>query len=279
MKIDFVKISPTENMTILVKSTVSEEDQLYVGTELIKYSSVYAEQAGFIEKPISLKAASRLRMMAGEFCGNATMALAAYKAFEKDLNSGDEIDVPLEVSGAENVLVCHIKALENRVYTGTVNMPLPLSIEDNRYLIDGKEMILTTVVFAGIKHIILPKKNIGDNFKYVLEDSIESLNNQIDRDAFGIIVFDEDTNYINPLVSVKSAGSLYWERGCGSGSEAVGVYLAHRYKKSIESDIFQPGGMITVKVEYRDKIVSASITGNVTIVAEGTAYINDIDRL
>ncbi|MEA4971818.1 MAG: hypothetical protein VB119_01435 [Candidatus Metalachnospira sp.] len=279
MKIDFVKISPTENITILVKSPVTKENQLYVGTELIKYSSVYAEQVGFIEKPLSSNVVSRLQMMAGEFCGNGTMALAAYKVFEQGLNSGNEIDVPLEVSGADDALMCHIKVLEQGKYVGTVNMPLPLVIKEDNYIICGREMTLPTVVFEGIKHIILPKEYIGDNFRNVLETSIESLNNQIDCDAFGIIVFDEEKNYINPLVSIKSAGSLYWERGCGSGSEAIGVYLAHRYKKSIECDISQPGGTITVKVEYRDKIVSASITGNVIIVAEGTAYIYDFNRL
>ncbi len=279
MKIDFVKISPTENMTILVKSFVPEENQLSVGTELIKYSSVYAEQAGFIESPLNSKAVSRLRMMAGEFCGNGTMALAAYKAFELGLNAGDKIDIPLEVSGADDVLVCHIEIIEQGRYVGTVNMPLPLSIEENSYVIDGKEMTLSTIVFEGIKHIILPKNYIGDDFKNILESSVGSLNEQVDYDAFGIIVFDEEKNSINPLVSVKSADSLYWERGCGSGSEAVGIYLADKYKKSIECDIRQPGGTITVKVKYNNEIKSASITGVVNIVMEGTAYINDINRL
>jgi len=279
MKIDFVKISPTENMTILVKTPVTEENQLFVGTELTKYSSVYAEQAGFIESPISSRAISRLRMMAGEFCGNGTMALAAYKAFELGLSAGNELDIPLEVSGADDILTCHIKALDNGKYLGTVYMPLPLSIEENSYIIDGNKLNLTTVVFDGIMHIILPQNYIGADFKNILEKSIESLNMQIDYDAFGIIVFDENKKYINPLVSVKSAGSLYWERGCGSGSEAVGIYLAEKFKKSIKYDLNQPGGTITVEVDYSNKIERVSITGNVDIAMEGTAYIKDINRL
>lgn len=278
MKIDFVKVSPTENMTILVKSLVPNENQLYIGTELIKYSSVFAEQAGFIEKPLTSKAVSRLQMMAGEFCGNGTMALAAYKAFEQELESGDEIDVPLEVSGADDILVCHIEVKCKGKYVGTVNMPLPLSIVEHSYVICGKKMVLPTITFEGIKHIILLKNNIGNDYKNILEESIVSLNEQVDYDAFGIIVFDEEKNSINPLVSVKSADSLYWERGCGSGSEAIGIYLADKYKKSIEYEVSQPGGIITVKVEYDNGIKNASITGNVDIVMEGTAYINDINR-
>ena len=59
MKLDFVKISPTENMTILVKTAVPTEQQLAVGAKLIEYSSVYAEQAGFIEEPIKQKCRSK----------------------------------------------------------------------------------------------------------------------------------------------------------------------------------------------------------------------------
>lgn len=273
MKIDIVKICPTENMTILVTTHIPREEQIYIGTELMKYSSVHAEQVGFIEKPMDSGAVSRLHMMAGEFCGNGTMALAAYKVFEQGASVGEKVDVPLEVSGAKDVLVCHIEVIEKGRYIGTVNMPLPLSIEENTYVIGGKEMPLTTVIFEGIKHIILPKKYIGEDFKNILELSIASINNQIDYNAYGIIVFDEETCSIDPLVSVKSAGSLYWERGCGSGSEALGIYLANKYRKSIKCDIKQPGGIIAVSVEYTDKIEKASITGNVTVVLEGTAYI------
>lgn len=273
MKIDLVKISPTENMTILVKTPIEEKEQLYVGTELMKYGSVYAEQVGFIEAPINAQAVSRLRMMAGEFCGNATMALAAYKAFEQGRSAGEKVDVVLEVSGVKDVLVCRIEVLEKGRYAGTVSMPLPLAIEDKHYIIGGEEMFLTTIIFEGIKHIILPKGDIGNNFQHILETSIAGINNQINEDVYGIIVFDEDTLRIDPLVSVQSAGSFCWERGCGSGSEAVGIYLACKYKKSIRCDIKQPGGVITVDVEYTDQIEKASITGNVEIVLEGTAYI------
>ena len=66
MEVKFVKISPTENMTVIVTSPVEREKQLAIGTELIKYSSVYAEQAGFMEKPQNPKAAARLQMILDE---------------------------------------------------------------------------------------------------------------------------------------------------------------------------------------------------------------------
>ncbi|MCD8036295.1 MAG: hypothetical protein LUE88_02795 [Clostridiales bacterium] len=127
MKVDFVKLSPTENMTILVKSPVEREKQLHVGAEIMKYSSVYAEQAGFLEKPENPEAEIRLQMAGGEFCGNATMAAAAYTAFQHGLKAGEKTDIKLEVSGAEGVLTCAVEALEDG-FRGTVNMPLPIKI-------------------------------------------------------------------------------------------------------------------------------------------------------
>ena len=86
-------------------------------------------------------------------------------------------------------------------------------------------------------------------------------------------MFDEENMRIDPLVVVKSAGSVYWERGCGSGSEATGIYLAYKNKESIKCGLKQPGGIITVDVEYDNGIKKAAITGKVKIAAEGTAYI------
>lgn len=272
MKLDFVKISPTENMTILVKTAVPTEQQLAVGAKLIEYSSVYAEQAGFIEEPINKNAVARLRMMAGEFCGNATMSLGAYIAFKNGLEIGNETDIPLEVSGAEGIRNCHIKAVDGG-YIGTVSMPLPVSVKECTLNINDKEYYVTEIAFEGIKHYILPKNSIGEGFKAKLEGSLENLKNAIEDDVFGIVVFDEENMRIDPLVVVKSAGSVYWERGCGSGSEATGVYIAYKNRKSIECELNQPGGIITVDVEYDNGIKKAAITGKVKIAAEGTAYI------
>ena len=72
---------------------------------------------------------------------------------------------------------------------------------------------------------------------------------------------------------VKSEDSVCWESGCGSGSEAVGAYLADRDGRSADVDIVQPGGTINVKVKYDNGIRSASITGTVRMVAEGEAYV------
>ena len=100
MEVKFIKASPTENMTLLIETPVAREKQLAVAERLIAYGSVYAEQAGYIEEAENPAAEKRLQMMAGEFCGNASLSLAAWLAQKKNLQIGEKTEITLEVSGA-----------------------------------------------------------------------------------------------------------------------------------------------------------------------------------
>ena len=277
MKVDFVKLSPTENMTVIVTSPVEREKQLKTGTELIKYASVNAEQAGFLEKPKNAGAALALRMMAGEFCGNGTMSAAVYWAWKNGIKKGESISVLLEVSGADGVLECEVYAVdpENGVFTAEVDMPLPQNIGMGVYEIGGKSLRLPTVKFEGITHVIVPADALGGDGKKILEDSIYSVGKNIATDAFGLVLFDEEMMEMTPLVAVRSAGSLCWERGCGSGSEAVGAYLAEKHGGSLRVRLRQPGGIIEATVDYDGEIENIAIKGTVRIVAEGRAFAED----
>ena len=128
MELKFIKTSPTENMTLLIETPVPREKHLEIAEKLIAYGSVYAEQAGYIEEPENPAAAKRLQMMAGEFCGNASLSLAAVLAEEKGLAVGEETEIILEVSGADSLVNCHMKK-EEKGFTGRVAMPLPKAIE------------------------------------------------------------------------------------------------------------------------------------------------------
>ena len=79
MEVKFIKASPTENMTLLIETPVAREKQLAVAERLIAYGSVYAEQAGYIEEAENPAAEKRLQMMAGEFCGNASLSLHGWR--------------------------------------------------------------------------------------------------------------------------------------------------------------------------------------------------------
>lgn len=276
MEVEFVKISPTENMTVIATSPVERKNQLKAGGELIKYASVYAEQAGFMEEPEDKRAMARLQMMAGEFCGNGTMSAAVYTAWKNGIKTGEEKIIPMEVSGASGILECWVRAVDvsRGKYEAQVSMPLPLAIKKGIYDIDGEKYELSAVSLPGITHIIIPSDMIGSGFKEKLERSVEAVGSKIDDDAFGLIVFDEKESRIDPLVAVRSAGSLCWERGCGSGSEAVGIYMADKLKKSVRLALKQPGGIIKTDVTYENGIKDVSIKGLAAIAAWGKAFVD-----
>ena len=271
MELKFIKASPTENMTLLIESPVPREKQLEVAEKLIAYGSVYAEQAGYIEEPEDPRAEKRLQMMAGEFCGNASLSLAAALAEEKDLSVGEETEIVLEVSGADRLVNCHLRKEENGFF-GKVAMPLPKGIEKKTFCLEGETYELDMVVFEGISHIIVPASLWGADGVRKAELAAKEWAGEM-PEAFGILLFDEANSVCRPLVSVMGV-TLIWERGCGSGTSAVGCYLAEKEGRSLSVSLKQPGGIMGAEVTMeKGEIVSLSITGNVSIVAKGTAYI------
>ena len=74
MELRYTVIDPTKNITLLVTTPVPRDVQPRVAAELLRRGKD-AEQVGFVE---GLAAGDpRLQMMGGEFCGNATMSMAA----------------------------------------------------------------------------------------------------------------------------------------------------------------------------------------------------------
>ena len=271
MELKFIKTSPTENMTLLIETPVPREQHLEVAEKLIAYGSVYAEQAGYIEEPENSLAEKRLQMMAGEFCGNASLSLAAVLAEEKGLEVGEETEIILEVSGADSLVSCHMKK-EKVGYSGRVAMPLPKAIEHKKFRLNSETYELDVVVFEGISHIIVPVSLWGENAVKNAELAAKVWAEEMPA-AFGILLYDAEMGELKPLVSVQGA-TLIWERGCGSGTSAIGAYLAMQEGKSCSVSLKQPGGIMGAEVSVENgKIESLHITGKVSIVAKGTAFL------
>ena len=155
MDVSFIKISPTQNVTILVTDAVSRACQPAVAARLLAYDGVGGEQAGFLEAAALPGARARLQMMGGEFCGNASMSMGAYFAWQDGLDDGAQADYCLEVSGAEKMVHCHIERRDN-VYRGTVQMPLPEGFGDVELETDAGTQALSIVHLPGISHVIAP---------------------------------------------------------------------------------------------------------------------------
>lgn len=256
MKLSFVKAAPTGNMTILVTSPVARAAQPGVGAALMDYESVHAEQAGFVEQARHPGAWARLQMAGGEFCGNAAMSLAAYLARARGISEGA---VPIEVSGAPDLILCRVRAAGG-AYLCAVDMPRPASLSQ----LGGVPVLR----LPGIAHAIV---------EGAAEDApalAQWIADETGEDAVGVMEFSRAEGKIRPFVYVRSAGTMVWERGCGSGTAAVGAYLALAEGRDVDLPLTQPGGVIRVRAACRVGVVTAlEIEGRVRIVAEGVAHI------
>lgn len=275
MKLNFIKANPCENMTIFILDPLPREMYPEISKKLMDYNNIHAEQVGFIERPTLSGSCSRLHMMGGEFCGNATRAFAAimvqkgYSPFE--FKDGKHI-VPLEASGIEQVLYSEVKQLTDHSFDVKVKIPVCKSIspfEINHGNINFSGFI---VEFDGISHFVV----FSDQEKYgeeVLNEAVRKLS-PLKCGAFGIMFYNKEKDFMTPLVYVENTKSMVWERGCGTGTAALGAVLSYTTGGSIIKEVFQPGGKIEVITSAsKEHISEIYLKGNVSIVAEGEVYI------
>ena len=97
----YVKLNPTGNLTCLVLDRTSPEDEKILTRELLKE----CEQVAYLEEPENPGAVAAVRLMGGEFCGNAAMAAAAWLVRD-ELAEGEEKSLLLEMSGTEEPVFC-----------------------------------------------------------------------------------------------------------------------------------------------------------------------------
>lgn len=267
MIIHYEKYSPTGNITVLVTTPVPRGLQPRVAARLLAPDCVGGEQAGFVEPPSLPRAAARLQMMGGEFCGNATMSLGAMLTRSPGLADGESRELLIEVSGLDGPAPCRIRRAGD-AWTGTVRMPLPDRIREITLTTDAGPLPARLVEMPGIAHLILPADAAPGEAE--LRRRLPEWNRAIGAHALGALTWRADEHAIDPLVYVPSAGTLVREHGCGSGTAAVGSALALAAGRSLEAPIRQPGGTITVRADVADgRIAALSITGRVALVSEG----------
>ncbi|WP_010258583.1 hypothetical protein [Treponema primitia] len=279
MEIKFAKMNPTENMTILVESPLPREKYGEIAAKLMAYGSLFAEQVGYLEKPTLEGARTRLHMMGGEFCGNASMSTAALIVFDDGLRGGEKVTVPLEVSGAEGLLYCEVCPCidEEKTALVSVGMPPVLGVVKRIFQFEGSSFEAHVVQTQGITHILLDTEGGEQKALHsIAERAIIKWNEELKADALGIMLFEANgTDYrMDPLVYVGGSKSVTWERGCGSGTAAMGAYLAWRSKSPVSANIDQGGGRITVQADYGNNAIGKIIIrGKVKLAARGIAYL------
>ncbi|MEK4113437.1 diaminopimelate epimerase [Paenibacillus sp. DS2363] len=272
-EIDFIKFSPTQNMTILVKTDHAAEKYNHIATRLMSYDNVYAEQVGFIEPKRRPEAVARLEMAGGEFCGNACMALAAHLASEAGLAQQESMDIMLEVSGTDQLIMCHVKKQQNE-YDCQVTMPIPKQIEQRTIRYEGIELDMVIIRYAEFIHIVIEVDDFDDAMKKRAQTLARLLGLTLGDKLIGILLYQSHSEEMAPLIYVPELDSLIWERGCGSGTASVGAYLAWSQQRGITQYIKQPGGAIKVVAQWNGaELGSITIEGSVGIVAQGKAFI------
>lgn len=272
MLLNFAKVNPNGNITLLVLDPVPRARQAAIAEELMRDSGVQAEQVGFLEKATLPGAQARLQMMGGEFCGNATMALSAYLAWKEGAVCGEERSYTLEVSGAKTALECPVRVVGEGAFEGEVPMPLPEEIMEAE-LFPG--CTVPVVRFPGIVHALLPE-NIMEDMQ--AQSLIAKSCARFQTDAMGFVFVNADFSRIRPLVYVQNTHSAVWENGCGSGTAALGAWHAAVCGGTVKLNVRQPGAGCCIGVNarfVRGKINRMSIRGSVEMVAIGQAWIAD----
>lgn len=263
MKLNFIKMSPCQNTTVLVTEYCPKKYYIAVAAQIMSYDSLCAEQVGFIVPPKSADSVLGMEMAGGEFCGNASLSAAVYVRYsgiyEKD-------DFFIDVSGASDPLRCHVEEKSSYVYSAKCEMPLPLSVKEVDIEIEKKKIEGGIVDFKGISHFIFktwPDFNVYDKVMALIKSKIES-------DAIGIVPYkelEEGKYEIKPYVYVRSTRSHVFEKGCGSGSMALGVYLKEYMGLKGKIGVKQPGGIIDVEVGEKN-----FISTEVKITCEGRFF-------
>ena len=259
--IRYVTLDPTGNITCLVLDEVEEDDRARVTSALMSR----CEQVGYLQKPHNSAAVARLQMMGGEFCGNASMAAASFIA--REAGCKEKTEIQLEVSGAKGVLSCTVTPLSDDVWEGTVAMPPVLEMMSFRL----NEYNMVLVRLEGIAHLILPDHSVD---RSEAEALIRSAARILPDPSVGLLQWNSRTKYMKPLVFVRKSDTLVWETGCGSGSTAIGAWLASSHENGVfRPEIHQPGGTILAEIHQADgKAEGVRITGHVKIGMTETLF-------
>lgn len=292
--IEYYLIDPTGNITVLVESFVPVENHAYVAKKLME-AEPSCEQVGFVSivnitSPDAffesantgekLEAVDiKLRMSAGEFCGNATMSTAALCCKKAGISRSESRRVIVDSSGVEDNIEVDIicENYEDDLFSGRVHMPRPLRIYIGTFDFDGMSFELPVVDFGGISHVIMRNDDesvirfkdgmsISDEvLKDKAEKAVKIWCNQIGAEGLGLMFVDDKVSYVNriemnPLVFVPGCDSCFWENSCGSGTTAVGAYFSYIGEENpIELTIAQPGGDLSIEVINNECFLGGSV--------------------
>lgn len=252
----YYKLWPGGNTTALVTGhDFPRSEYARIANEIIK-ADPEIEQVGFMEKPEGT-ADTRLQMMGGEFCGNATRSAAFFWLAQNGMlpTASAKKTVKIEASGARETLTVEVS--EN-----SADLELPgdffvsISKVDEGFKVD----------LEGIRHIIIE----GSPENYDTATLIKKYGDNLP--AVGIIYsnFQNHTVVTQPFIWVRETNTLIAETGCASGSIAASI-AGHHQHNGRNFEIVQPSGE-SYQVELKEengKFTAIVLKGSVKQIGEG----------
>ena len=232
MKIEYYLADPAGNITALV--ICPPVPDLKMTARKIMEENRSVEQVGFADfSGDDIK----LRMSGDEFCGNATMSVAALK----HLISGKsgELNTAVSVFGTPEPIKVNVN-LKDGYYNCRCAVGKPEKTDNIRFTAGDKEYDFPIVSFSGITHIVADD-TLGEQ---AAAEVIRGLADRLSVKALGIMMLSSDKKHLKPLVYVKSTDTLFFENSCASGSCAVAAVVCPAGEKT---ELIQPGGIIGVK--------------------------------
>ena len=260
MRVAYDVLDPTGNITILVRTPVPEEKQPAIASHLMELEPA-AEQVGFLSQAEDCDIA--LRMAGGEFCGNASMCAGVVAAAEKGKAS---FSAGLQVSGVSGIVCAEVSRLPDGIWTGIVDMPLPVAIEEVNLPGTGP---LPVVCFEGISHVILEQSLPKER----AEELAPIWCRELKADALGLMFLSQDKEKsasLKPLVYVPAAGTLFWESSCASGTTAVCAWMTAKEQKPCSIRLKQPGGTLGAQSDAGGRI---RLTGTIRLCKQASVEI------
>lgn len=272
-KINYIVMDPTGNITALVTSCVEVSRQPFVAGKIMEQHPD-VEQVGFVnlsgtmEDPVQAK----LRMAGGEFCGNASMCTAALYAERNQNVSHGEIEIRLEVSGAEDIVSVKLNNDKKDLAEASVQMPKAEFCKTEELEYQEITAELPLVRMQGISHLIIEENSpfsFLKNEKKAAEEAVRKWCGVLSAEGLGLMFLSGKIPELTltPFVYIPKSGTAFWETSCGSGSSACGMYLAEKIKEDVSLSIRQPGGVLRVESIYGGNTV---ISGTVRQLFQGS---------
>jgi len=231
MTINFIKLSPGGNDTIIVESAVPVSERASIARRLMS-NYIGADQVGYVSYP-GEGVDARLDMMGGELCINGIRCVAQILA-----SRSQKKQFLIASSGTDRIFECRTRFDKDRCFVAIMltMKPAVTTLERNVFLVqlDGISMLLCEC-YAG--EIAGGPLSMFTKFRERYQKELDGI------PAFGVVPFLRlDKAYsIFPVIYVRDTDSTTIETGCGSASIALAMALRSK-DKSERFLVNQPSG-------------------------------------